>query len=224
MAFAAMGSCHRRRKTRTGGWRVGEKFVVRGVKDARGWKLRVDGVGVTRSDTLTGAEAAVRSFLRQQIGPRADGAKLDLTPKAGSLDLAGAMECARRWNRSVLVTVRRDGRPQLSNVSHLVSGEAILVPTAAGRAKVPNLRRDPRVSLYLSPEPYTYVVIDGVAEVSAPAVDVDDPILDTLIELHRIRNGEAEDWDAFRRARLAESRVIIRISPSYAYGMGLDTQ
>lgn len=161
------------------------------------------------------------SFLRQQVGPRADDAKLDLTPKAGSLNLAGATECARRWNRSVLVTIRRDGRPQMSNVSHLVSGDAILVSATAGRAKVYNLRREPRVSLYVSPEFYTYALIDGLAEVSAPAVDVDDPILDTLIELYRIRSGEAEDWDAFRRARVAESRVIIRIWPSYAYGMGL---
>ena len=48
----------------------------------------------------------------------------------------------------VLVTVKRDGRPQLSNVSYFFDPRAltIAVSVAEPRAKTRNLRRDPRAS------------------------------------------------------------------------------
>ena len=199
---------------------LGARYSVRGLKSDDGWHLTVDGIGTTRSDTLAGAAMAARALLRDRLGPRAaDEAELDLTPKAGATDLGSAIQFARAIDRSVLVTVRREGRPQLSNVSHLVRGQTIVVPTAHGRAKVHNLRRDDRVSLYLSPDPYSYLVIDGAAVVSSPAESADDPLLDIFVDLHRRRHGEVADWDEFRRARVAERRLIVTIFPVYAYGM-----
>lgn len=52
----------------------------------------------------------------------------------------------------VLVTLRRDGRPQLSNVNHAYYPDegVIRVSITEGRAKTRNLRRDPRASYHVT--------------------------------------------------------------------------
>ena len=63
---------------------------------------------------------------------------------------------ARLWElfgergRGVLVTLRRDGRPQLSNLDYLAEPGLIRCSTTDGRAKVRNLRRDPRASFHVT--------------------------------------------------------------------------
>ena len=53
-----------------------------------------------------------------------------------------------RYHRGVLATIKRDGRPQLSNVSYAVDDDGLIkVSTGGARAKARNLRRDPRASL-----------------------------------------------------------------------------
>jgi hypothetical protein len=60
------------------------------------------------------------------------------------MDVERALGAARATHRSVLVTMRRDGRPQLSNVVHLVGEDGLVrVSTTADRAKFHNLRRTP---------------------------------------------------------------------------------
>ena len=55
-------------------------------------------------------------------------------------------------HRGVLATLRRDGRPQLSNVAyHAVASTGLVrVSTRDPLAKTRNLRRDPRVSLHVT--------------------------------------------------------------------------
>ena len=50
----------------------------------------------------------------------------------------------------VLVTLRRDGRPQTSNVVYAVRGSQVLVSVTEDRAKTRNLRRAPRADLHVS--------------------------------------------------------------------------
>ena len=52
----------------------------------------------------------------------------------------------------VLATIKRDGRPQLSNVSYYFDARnvAIQVSITEPRAKTRNLRRDPRASVHVS--------------------------------------------------------------------------
>ena len=65
----------------------------------------------------------------------------------------------------VLVTIKRDGRPQLSNVTYVYDGTRIRVSLTDDRAKTKNLRRDPRASLYVGgPRGRSYVVLEGKAE------------------------------------------------------------
>lgn len=55
-----------------------------------------------------------------------------------------------RWG--VLATVKRDGRPQLSNVGYAFDAAEglVRVSVTADRAKTRNLERDPRVTLHVA--------------------------------------------------------------------------
>ncbi|RJQ71580.1 PPOX class F420-dependent oxidoreductase [Pseudonocardiaceae bacterium YIM PH 21723] len=119
----------------------------------------------------------------------------------------------------VLVTLKRDGRPQLSNVVYHFDGDRILVSVTDDRAKTRNLRRDPRVSFHVTSEDYwTYVVVEGDAELSEVAGDPHDSTVDELVELYRSIQGEHSDWSDFRRAMVAERRVVLRIPVERTYG------
>ena len=54
--------------------------------------------------------------------------------------------------RDLPLTLKRDGRPQLSNVGYLYDGPSrtALISVTDGRAKSHNLRRDPRASLHVT--------------------------------------------------------------------------
>ena len=55
-----------------------------------------------------------------------------------------ALQAARDNNQSILVTLRANGRPQLSNVLHTVGADGVIrVSTTTDRAKYANLRRTP---------------------------------------------------------------------------------
>ena len=72
----------------------------------------------------------------------------------------------------VLATIKRDGRPQLSNVTyHFEPRELVIeVSITEPRAKTRNLRRDPRASMLVSSDDgWSYAVAEGNAVLSAPA-------------------------------------------------------
>jgi PPOX class probable F420-dependent enzyme len=123
--------------------------------------------------------------------------------------------------RGVLATIRRNGRPQLSNVDFCYDAAASLIrmSTTADRAKVANVRRDPRVSVYVPSDGLvTYVVAEGEASLSAVAEVVDDDAVAELIEVYRAVQGEHPDWDDYRRAMVEDKRVVIRVRVDRFYG------
>jgi PPOX class probable F420-dependent enzyme len=123
--------------------------------------------------------------------------------------------------RGVLATIRRNGRPQLSNVDFCYDAAASLirVSTTADRAKVANVRRDPRVSVYVPSDALaTYVVAEGEASLSAVADNVDDDAVEELVEVYREVQGEHPDWDDYRRAMVEDKRVVIRVRVDRFYG------
>ena len=127
----------------------------------------------------------------------------------------------------VLATLKSDGRPQLSNVSYAFSGGTsaaevgvIRVSITATRAKYRNLQRDPRASLHVSaPDFWSYAVAEGEAQLSPVAAEPHDDTVEGLIALYREIQGEHPDWDDFRRAMVADQRVLLRIVVSRIYGM-----
>ncbi len=120
----------------------------------------------------------------------------------------------------VLVTLKRDGRPQLSNVAYVFDGTRIRASLTDGRAKTKNLRRDPRASLYVGdPSGGSYVVLEGNAELSAVAVDPHDAVVEDLIDYYRAASGEHPDWDEYRQAMVTDQRLVFSMTIDHAYGM-----
>lgn len=122
----------------------------------------------------------------------------------------------------VLATIKRDGRPQLSTVSHHYDDAArmIRVSITDGRAKTANIRRDPRVAFHVSSDDgWSYAVAEGVAQLSDVAADEHDAAVEELIDLYRAVGGEHPDWDEYRAAMVDDRRLVLRIPVDRVYGL-----
>ncbi|GAA3731239.1 PPOX class F420-dependent oxidoreductase [Salinactinospora qingdaonensis] len=120
-----------------------------------------------------------------------------------------------------LVTLKRDGRPQLSNIIYAYDPAERLVRVSLtdDRAKTRNLRRDPRASLYVSSaDGWSYAVAEGDAELTPVTTSPDDATAEELIDLYRTLAGEHPDWDEYRAAMVEERRLVLRLRLTYAYG------
>jgi PPOX class probable F420-dependent enzyme len=121
----------------------------------------------------------------------------------------------------VLVTLKTDGRPQLSNVSHHYdpATRTVRVSITDARAKTRNLRRDPRASYHVtSPDFYQWGVAEGIASLSDVTTAPDDAAADELVEVYRAIAGEHPDWDEYRQAMIAQRRLVFRLPVQRFYG------
>lgn len=135
------------------------------------------------------------------------------------------LDLLRKQRTGVLVTLKRDGRPQLSNVSFTYDDTTRIIRVSAtdDRAKTRNLRRDPRVGFYVSaPDMRSYLVAEGDAELTPVAADPHDATVEELIDVYRSIAGEHPDWDEYRAAMVADRRLVISLRADRAYGMGAD--
>jgi len=122
----------------------------------------------------------------------------------------------------VLATIKRDGRPQLSTIMYHydAASDSVLVSITDGRAKTANLRRDPRASLHVSSsDGWSYSVVEGTAALSPVAQAPDDGTVDALVDLYRRLSGEHPDWEEFRRAMVADRRLVLTLRVERLYGM-----
>jgi len=122
----------------------------------------------------------------------------------------------------VLATIKRDGRPQLSNVTYHFDPRELVVEVSITepRAKTRNLRRDPRASLLVgSDDGWAYAVAEGNAILTPPAAAPDDDTVEALITLYRNVAGEHPDWADYRQAMVADRRVLLKLPISHVYGM-----
>jgi PPOX class probable F420-dependent enzyme len=135
--------------------------------------------------------------------------------------LDDAFAFVRQHDRGVFVTLKRDGRPQLSNILYVPGDDqTVRISLTESRAKVKNLRRDPRASLHVTREDFfAYVVLEGTAELSPPARSVDDAVVAELVDMYRLAVGEHPDWDEFAEAMVEEARVVATLRATSAYGM-----
>jgi PPOX class probable F420-dependent enzyme len=137
------------------------------------------------------------------------------------MELSDALRYLRARSQCVLVTLKSDGRPQLSNVGYAVGDDDVVrVSVTATRAKTANARRDPRVTMHVTtPDFWSYVVVDGDAELTAVAQAPDDATVEELVALYRsVRGEEHPDWDDYRAAMVTEQRLVLRLHPTHAYG------
>lgn len=133
------------------------------------------------------------------------------------------LQLAADADLGVLATIKRDGRPQLSNINFHFDPDTLLarISVTDSRAKVNNLRRDPRASLVVSSaDGWSYAVLEGDVELSAVATTPDDAATDELVEVYRsIRGEDHPDWDDYRRAMVTDRRLVARLTVTHAYGM-----
>ena len=129
------------------------------------------------------------------------------------MDIAEAVEFVRSHPRAVLVTRRRDGRPQTSPVTVGVADDGVLVISTRETAmKVKNLN-DPVAALC--------VLSDGFF---GPWIQVEGPVgivrlpeaMDGLVDYYRRLSGEHPDWDDYRAAMERDRRVLLRLTVTSA--------
>ncbi|MEU9738539.1 PPOX class F420-dependent oxidoreductase [Micromonospora chersina] len=126
------------------------------------------------------------------------------------VDRDALIEFLRPRHRVVLMTTRADGRPQSSPVSCGVDAEGrLVISTYPERAKVTNVRRDPRVSACVLSDDWNgpWVQVDGTAEV----LDLPEA-LEPLVEYFRSISGEHPDWDEYRAAMVKQGKSLIRVT------------
>ena len=123
------------------------------------------------------------------------------------------LDFVRTRHHLILVTTRSDGRPQLSPVTGGVDADGrIVVSTYPDRAKVTNLRRDPRASVLVLSDEWddAWVQVDGIVEVlDMPSQEAEDG----LVDYFRCISGEHPDWDDYRAAMRKQGKSLVRITP-----------
>ncbi len=127
-------------------------------------------------------------------------------------------------NGGTLATIKRDGRPQLSDINYTADREkrVIRISTRSPLAKVHNLRRDPRASLHVpAPGGAGYAVAEATATLSAVAADEHDAVVAELVEVYRLVRGEHPDWDDYRRAMVSDQRLVLRLDVERVYGWAM---
>jgi PPOX class probable F420-dependent enzyme len=120
-----------------------------------------------------------------------------------------------------LITLKRDGRPQASVVTHTFDPASLTlrVSITEPRAKTRNLRRDPRASYMVTTSNLrAYAVGEGTARLTPPAADPHDATVEALIDVYRTIAGEHPDWDEYRAAMVADQRVLLTLPLDRIYG------
>lgn len=132
------------------------------------------------------------------------------------MDTDAAHAALAAQHQGVLVTLRRDGRPQTSNVAYDFADGVARISVTDDRAKTANLRRDPRAVLHVVGETFwQYVSADGTVELSAVSKEPGDAPGQELLELHDAVSPEPHsDPDEFFEAMVDDERLVIRFRPT----------
>jgi PPOX class probable F420-dependent enzyme len=116
--------------------------------------------------------------------------------------------------RGVLVTLKRDGRPQISYVAYLLDDDGeVKISVTKDRAKTRNVLRDPRVSLsVVGPNWYEYVVVEGMGRI------IEEGALPVLRRVYEGVSGKPHpDWADFDAAMVRDGRVVLSIAIERLY-------
>ena len=129
------------------------------------------------------------------------------------VDLDGLLEFVRPRHKMTLMTLRADGRPQVSPVTGGVDADGrLVISTYPQRAKAANLRRRPDATVLVHSDDWDgpYVQVDGTAEVlDMPSPEAED----ALVEYFRCISGEHPDWEEYRAAMRRQGKSLLRITP-----------
>ncbi len=136
------------------------------------------------------------------------------------MDIDSALAWAADRHHAVLITLRRDGRAQSSDVVYAVRDGLVRISVTDDRAKTRNLVRDPRAVVHITaPDTWSYVSFDGTVELSPVAATPGDAVCEELADLLRdVQGSEHPDWAEFHRAMIDDQRRVVRFTPTAATG------
>ncbi len=142
------------------------------------------------------------------------------------MTLDEVVELARREQfLAVVATLRADMTIQSSLVNagvldHPVTGEPVLAFVTYGTAKLRNIRARPHVAVTFR-SGWSWAAIEGEAHLIGP--DDPHPQIDAeryrllLREVFTAAGGQHDDWDAYDRTMLEQSRVAVFVPPARIY-------
>ena len=121
---------------------------------------------------------------------------------------------------AVLSAFRKSGAAQLSVVNTGPFRDGVAFTTTSGRAKLNNLRRDPRCSLMVSKTDWRgYIVLEGRATImDANNTDADE-LREAFREVFRVAShSEHSNWPEYDKAMRDDNRAIVIVVPDHVYG------
>ncbi len=123
-------------------------------------------------------------------------------------------------NHGVLTTFRRNGAAQMSIITCGPYREGVAFTTTADRAKLRNLKRDPRCSPLISQDDWWgFVVLEGRAELLSPGNTNDEELRLALREVYRAASGqEHPNWEEYDQAMRDDQRSVVIVVPAHVYG------
>jgi len=136
------------------------------------------------------------------------------------MNLTDAMAFVADHRFGVLMTIQSDGRPHASKIVYATADRRELrVSITDDRVKTRNVRRDPRVGLFVAGEsPWHWAVVEGEASLSPVTTEPGDATGRALRDYYRSLQGEHPDWDEFDQAMIDEARLVLTLTPTNAYG------
>ena len=127
------------------------------------------------------------------------------------VDNAGLLEFIRPRHHLILTTRRLDGSLQSSPVSGGVDPQGrIVVSSYPERAKVTNIRRDPRVSVLVLSDDFGGPWVQ--VETTGTVIDLPEAV-EPLVEYFRSISGEHPDWAEYRQAMIDQGKCLLRLEP-----------
>ena len=127
-----------------------------------------------------------------------------------TVDQEELQEFVRQRHHAVLLTLRRDGRPQASLVTMGLNeaGNSVLVSSYPDRAKSLNLQRDGHAWVVVMSDAWNgeWVQLECSGE-----VEFLPQAMDGLVEYFRVISGEHSDWDEYRKAMIRQDKVLLRL-------------
>jgi PPOX class probable F420-dependent enzyme len=125
---------------------------------------------------------------------------------------------ARTWlkehHQAVLVTLRRDGSAQSSNIAFSFDGQVARISVTADRVKTRNIRRDPRVVLHVLGDTFwQYAAVQASATASEVSSQPGDSVGRDLLDIYQDIAGPHPDPDDFFRAMTGERRLVLTLIP-----------
>ena len=123
-------------------------------------------------------------------------------------------------HNAAVTTFRRNGAAQMSIVTCGIYGDGVAFTTTADRAKLRNLRRNPRCTILVGTENWRdFLVLEGEARLVGVENSSADEYHETLRDVFRTAAGqEHPNWPEYDQAMRDDRRYAVIVNPANVYG------